>query len=187
MAMARVILGVSLALAAAAAAFAQPAPNTPPPAAQPAPYAPGERGREVLEKADEVLGKAGKIVTQPARDVGASKVEIPPILVAAAEKPYDLAGLSTCQGLSDEVARLTEVLGPDFDAKRAEGENKSVQVAEAGGKAVMNSLIPFRGLVREVSGAAPAQRALNAALDAGLARRGYLRGVHHARGCKTPV
>jgi hypothetical protein len=184
----RTILGLSLALAAAASALAQPAPNTPP-AQEPPPgqYIPGERGREVLDKADEVLGKAGKIVSQPARDVGASKVEIPPILVAAAEKPYDLAGLSTCQQLSDEVGRLTAVLGPDLDAKKAEGENKGAQVAEAGGKAVVNSLIPFRGLVREVSGAAPAQRALNAALDAGFARRGYLRGVHHARGCKTSL
>jgi hypothetical protein len=51
---------------------------------------------------------------------------------------------------------------------------------------VVNTLIPFRGLIREISGAAPAQRRLNAAIDAGFARRGYLRGVLRTRGCKTP-
>lgn len=165
----RWMLGASLAFVAATA-VAQPA-------AQPEPYVPGERGREVLDKAE-------KIVTQPARDIGASKTEIPPILVAASERPYDLAGLSTCTQLSAEVRRLTEVLGPDLDTARA-SENRAGEVAQAGGKAVVNSLIPFRGLVREVSGAAPAQRAMNAALDAGLARRGFLRGVHRAKNCRT--
>ncbi len=46
----------------------------------------------------------------------------------------------------------------------------------------MNSLIPFRGLVREVSGAGPAERRLNAAIDAGIARRGFLRGLQRAEG-----
>lgn len=191
--MARVLLGVSLALVAATAfaqsqpAHPQPAQSQPaqsPPAQPPGQYMPGERGREVLDSGIQVLDKAGKIVTQPARDVGAQKVEIPPILVAAAQSPYDLTGLATCQQLSDEMGRLTAVLGPDFDIPKP-GENKTAQVAEAGGKAVVNSLIPFRGLVREVTGAAEAQRAYNAALAAGFARRGFLRGVHHNRSCKT--
>jgi len=52
---------------------------------------------------------------------------------------------------------------------------------------VVNSLIPLRGLVREVSGAAPADRRLEAAIDAGLARRGYLRGLAVSRGCRLPA
>lgn len=150
-----------------------------PVAAQPPEPAPGERGREVLDK-------AGRIVTQPGRDLGVSKTEIPPLLVAAAADPYDLTGVSTCRQLAAEVRRLTEVLGPDLDTAKASGERRGEQLATAGGKAVVNSIIPFRGLVREVSGAAPAQRALNAAIDAGFARRGFLRGVHRARNCRTP-
>ena len=50
---------------------------------------------------------------------------------------------------------------------------------------MVNSLIPFRGIVREVSGAAPAERRLAAAIDAGFARRGFLRGVLSARGCRV--
>ncbi len=44
-----------------------------------------------------------------------------------------------------------------------------------------------RGLVREVSGAAPAERRKNAAIDAGYARRGYLRGVYETRRCKPAL
>jgi CheY-like chemotaxis protein len=44
------------------------------------------------------------------------------------------------------------------------------------------------GLVREISGAAPAERRLQAAVTAGIARRGYLRGLAGARSCKiAPV
>ncbi|MEE3154506.1 MAG: hypothetical protein VX309_03150, partial [Pseudomonadota bacterium] len=55
---------------------------------------------------------------------------------------------------------------------------------EAGGKTIVNSIIPFRGLVREITGAAPAQRRLNTAIDAGFARRGFLRGAAISRGCR---
>ena len=166
--MERLVTGLAIAVLAASTAAAQPPPE---------PYVPGERGREALDK-------AGRIVTQPGRDLGVQKVEIPPLLISAAADPYDLTGLSTCQALTDEVARLSEVLGPDIDKPKPGEERRSGQIAEAGGKAVVNSLIPFRGLVREVSGAAPAQRQLNAAIDAGFARRGFLRGVAHGRNCK---
>ena len=69
-----------------------------------------------------------------------------------------------------------------FVAGAQTNENRASKIAEAGGKTIVNSLIPFRGLVREVSGAAPAQRRLNAAIDAGYARRGFLRGLAKAKG-----
>jgi hypothetical protein len=58
------------------------------------------------------------------------------------------------------------------------------KLAEAGGKSVVNAIIPFRGLVRELSGAGPAQRRLEADIQAGYARRGFLRGVATARKCR---
>ncbi|MFC3215346.1 hypothetical protein [Novosphingobium panipatense] len=82
------------------------------------------------------------------------------------------------------MAELGEVLGPDYVPGHGTKENRAGKLAEAGGKTVVNALIPFRGLVREVSGAAPAERRYNAALDAGLVRRGFLRGLAVARGCK---
>jgi len=133
----------------------------------------------------DVKKKAGEIISQPARDIGASKTEIPPVLVAAVKDPYTLSGLKTCRQLAAAVSDLNAVLGPDFAAGAELKENRTAKLAEAGGKTVVNSILPFRGLVREISGAAPAERSLDAAIDAGYARRGFLRGVHRKQGCKT--
>ena len=130
--------------------------------------------------------KAGEIITQPVRDVGVSKPEIPEVLAEAVRDPYSLQGLKTCKQLSAAVIELNVVLGPDYGTGPLAKENRGAKLAEAGGTTVVNSLIPVRQLVREISGAAPAQRSLAAAVDAGLARRGFLRGVHRRQGCRTP-
>lgn len=170
-------LAVAAALAGllltAPACAQQPAPTTAPP--------PEKRDDAV----EGTAKKAGQIATQPVRDVGISKREIPPVLVEAVEAPYATAGVRTCRQITGAMAELNEVLGPDFVAGEVKKENKAGKLAEAGGKTIINSIIPFRGLVREVTGAAPADRQMNAAIDAGLARRGFLRGVHLKQGCKT--
>lgn len=127
--------------------------------------------------------KAGEIVTQPVRDVGAEKIKVPPVLEKAVQDTYGLGGVNACDELAAAIAELNAVLGPDYTTPRSKKENRAGKFAEAGGQMVVNAIIPFRGLVREATGAAPAQRRLNAALDAGLARRGFLRGVHEARNC----
>jgi hypothetical protein len=106
------------------------------------------------------------------------------VLVKASADPYSLQGLSSCRQLADAVRELNTVLGPDYDVAKAK-ESKAATLAKAGGDAAISLVVPFRGLVREVSGAAPAERSYNAALDAGLARRGFLRGVHYKQGCRT--
>lgn len=132
----------------------------------------------------EATGKAaGQIATQPARDVGVAKTKIPPTLARAREDPYSLEGMKGCQQLALAITELNDVLGPDFVVGSEKRENRAGKVAEAGGKTIINAFIPFRGLVREISGAAPAQRRLDEAVRAGYARRGFLRGVHQARGC----
>lgn len=132
---------------------------------------------------DDTRRTAGTIVTQPARDIGASKTEIPPLLLKAADDPYSLSGLKSCQQIAAGIGALNDVLGPDFGSHKAYKENRAGKLAEEGGKTVINSFIPFRGLVREVTGAAPAERRYNAAVAAGYARRGFLRGVARGRGC----
>lgn len=133
----------------------------------------------------EATGQAaGRIASQPARDVGARRVVVPPVLQRAIGNPYSLAGLRGCSALRGAIGELSGVLGPDFKAGAQANEDRASKIAEAGGRTLVNTIIPFRGLVREVSGAAPAQRRLNAAIDAGYARRGFLRGVATARGCR---
>lgn len=133
----------------------------------------------------EARKKSVEIGTQPARDVGVMKRQIPPILEKAQQEPYSLQGLKTCKQLAAEVTELNTVLGSDYKVGNELKENKAGKLAEAGGKSVINAIIPFRGIVRELTGAAPSDRRMNAAVDAGLARRGFLRGVHANRKCRT--
>jgi len=129
--------------------------------------------------------RAGEIATQPVRDVGAQKADIPPVIEQAATAPYSLAGLRSCAQISQAMFELNEVLGPDYSGSVVVHENRVGKLAEAGGKTVVNTIIPFRGLVREISGAAPAERRLDADIRAAYARRGFLRGIATARKCRV--
>jgi hypothetical protein len=124
------------------------------------------------------------IAMQPAKDIGVKKTDIPPVLAAAQASPYALADASNCAQMTQALNDLDEVLGADYTVERLPTENRSAKIAEAGGRAVVNSIIPFRGIVREVSGAAAADRAMASAVDAGIARRGFLRGLSTAQGCE---
>ncbi len=135
----------------------------------------------------DVGRSAGKIASQPVRDVGVARTDIPPVLQDASDAPYSMKGIKSCRDISNAFHALTDVIGPDFKAGEVKKENRAGKLAEAGGKTIVNSLIPFRGLVREVTGAAPAQRRLERAITAGYARRGFLRGMHQVRKCKTPL
>lgn len=136
------------------------------------------------DKQQSTAERAGDIAEQPAKDVGAVKTKIPPVLQRAAESPYSLTGLSKCARIADAFDELGEALGPDFVQGVDRKKSRKVKVT---GDTVAGLIVPFRGLVREVSGAASAQRELNAAVDAGFARRGFLRGVYQTRGCKPAL
>jgi hypothetical protein len=168
--MLRLLTVLLLALPAAAAAQDVPPPAPPPEAPPPPP--PQQQSSD--------MDKAGKIISQPARDVGAAKTKIPPVLELASQGPYTLDGMGSCGAIAAKLGALDQALGPDFD----DGPQKGETIAAAGGKAVVNSLIPFRGVVREISGAAAADRRLAAATDAGIAQRGFLRGVYSTRNCQ---
>ena len=189
-------MAVAAVLALAGAAQAQTHAKPEYPIKKPAASAPASEPAPEKKDADKPEGeesgwaqarkKSVEIGTQPARDVGVMKRQIPPILVTAQEDPYSLKGLKTCKQLAAEVTSLNEVLGPDYVVGNELKENRAGKLAEAGGKTVINTIIPFRSIVRELTGAAPADRRMNAAVDAGLARRGFLRGVHAKQKCRTP-
>ncbi|KRA57337.1 hypothetical protein ASD89_06580 [Caulobacter sp. Root656] len=160
-------------------------PTTAAPATEPA-KPDGDQAEGEESNWSKARKKSVEIGTQPARDVGVMKRQIPPILITAQEDPYSLKGLKTCKQLAAEVTNLNEVLGADYVVGNELKENRAGKLAEAGGKTVINTIIPFRSIVRELTGAAPADRRMNAAVDAGLARRGFLRGVHANRKCRTP-
>ncbi len=122
-----------------------------------------------------------EIVTQPARDVGIEKTKIPAVLEAIGDHPYNTARTGSCAQIAASIAELSSAIGPDYSSSSAPAKRN---IAKVGGAVVVNSLIPFRGIVREISGASAAERRKNAAVDAGIARRGFLRGLQLARQCR---
>lgn len=122
-------------------------------------------------------------VTQPLSDLNLRNREIPLILVLAQQEPYDMAQLGDCDALRAEIAQLEEVLGPDADAP-ADKEGLVNKGLKLGGSTI-SGFIPFRGLVRQVSGANANAKRWQAAIYAGVARRSYLKGYLAGQECPS--
>jgi hypothetical protein len=137
---------------------------------------------------DESMGKhAGDAVTQPLRDINIDKEDIPQKLLDIQSNPYALDGLGKCRALIAEVAELNAVLGPDIheipEKSRTEKREEGVSRVAGG---IIGGFIPFRGLVREVTGANAARARFDRAVTAGFVRRSFLKGVGLQRRCKAP-
>lgn len=132
--------------------------------------------------------KVGDIATSPLETLNIKKDEIPPILNAAREGTYDLAGLRSCRAIGAEIVQLDAVLGPDIDiaAEKTRGEKRGNAVGQVA-KSVISGFIPFNGMIREVTGAAGRERQWQVALYAGASRRAFLKGYGQARGCRYPA
>lgn len=127
---------------------------------------------------------AERIAETPLRDLNIKRDGIPEVLQAAARNPYATEGLTTCSSVVRAVQELDALLGPDFDLGEVErGGVTPGKVAES----IVGSLIPFRGLIREATGAADAERELQVAIFAGGTRRGFLKGLGVQRGCSWPA
>lgn len=152
--------------------------TTPAMAAQKAPEATADK--PVIEK--DVT--AADVATTPLADLNLRKGEIPAILVAAQQEVYALRGIASCPQIARAIADLDAVLGEDIDLPQ-EGDRRTSPGRVA--QSVVGSFIPFRGLIREVSGASNRERELQAAIMAGVARRSFLKGMGQARGCRYPA
>lgn len=128
---------------------------------------------------------AGDVVTSPLSDLNIKKDEVPAVLVTAREKPYNLGGMTRCPAIAAEIAQLDAVLGDDIDIARDDG-NATISVGNVA-KSLVRSLIPFGGVIRELSGANAQERKWNEAIYAGSVRRAFLKGVGQQRGCKYPA
>lgn len=129
------------------------------------------------------VGTAADAVTQPLNDLGLRSKDIPYELLAIQQEPYALVGLEQCGAVRAEIAKLEEVLGPDADAP-AQNNGAVNKVLKTGGS-MLGGFIPFRGVVREVSGANKNRRKMERAVYAGVARRGFLKGYAAGMQCDS--
>ncbi|MFZ4541153.1 MAG: hypothetical protein ACOYNL_04990 [Rickettsiales bacterium] len=155
------------------------------------------------------VNDAIEAATGPLQDLNLRRQEIPPLLVKAMIDPYAHSKKSKCADIKTEVAGLDEILGPDVEPKNITlasaneglGDNLSnLSKAEipdtesladsAGGLAkdtLMNTIrsktniLPFRSIIRSITGASRHQKKLAAAYEAGKLRRAYLKGYADVR------
>ena len=159
-----------------------PAP-TDPAAAPPEPTQPAAPATPPDSRAYSAGATAADIAMQPAKDIGIKRTQIPQVLLDSEVSPYAMADTANCARMAQALAQLDEALGPDYTVEKTADASRAGKITEAGGRAIVNSIIPFRGIVREVTGAAADDRRYASAVDAGIARRGFLRGLQTAQGC----
>ena len=174
------------ALVVAPALGAAEAPPTIDPPPEPRLLTPEQLGRQ-----DVMHG----VVEQPLRDFNVIRSKIPPVLVEAMADAYERPSPSTCAGITFQVKRLDEALGPDLDEPvstdhpsllvRGGGQARSMGLDAM--RTGVQSQIPFDGVIRVLSGAQHHDHEVMAAIQAGAIRRGYLKGLGEARGCMPPA
>ncbi len=164
------IAGRALAIACAAALFASPT------------FAP-----PVSAQANEKVS-VEDVAVQPLRDVNIRQDEIPALLIEAMADPYSIDLVSDCDSLVRLIGYYDNVLGADVDLPDEDTlGDKRRRSASNIAKSVVGGVIPFRSVVREVTGANDKRRLQREAIAAGLMRRAFLKGIGLEKGCAYPA
>ncbi|MEP7221233.1 MAG: hypothetical protein ABI673_01055 [Novosphingobium sp.] len=149
---------------------------------------PGQAAASDPKPAEKPVGEkdasAVDVAATPASDLNLRKTAIPQVLLDAQVDPYTLYRMTRCPQIVAAITELDGVLGDDIDV--AEAKSNKLQAGRVA-QSVVGSFIPFRGIIREVSGANGQDRKLQAAILAGTARRSFLKGIGQQRGCAWPA
>jgi len=124
-------------------------------------------------------------MTSPVNDIGLDDIEIPEYL-ASMTNPY--ANIpSNCAAIKADLATLNELLGSDLDIPEDEAVRREQTALNATSSTIGSVLIPFRGVVRAISGAASNERDAREAYERGLVRRAYIKGMARQMNCALPT
>jgi hypothetical protein len=152
-------------------------------------------GASARDGVDQVGTGLGDAVTAPLEDLNLKRQEIPTVLLQAESNPYDVRNMTRCSVIAAEIARLDEALGPDTDAAPTDdGTLASERAADAAAGATLDAVrgavtdfIPARSWVRRLTGADAHSKPVQSAIQAGLRRRSFLKGVGMQRNCAPPA
>lgn len=120
----------------------------------------------------------------PLSDLNLARDPIPAILLQAQANPYANPGMEDCSAILAGIGDLDAVLGDDFDTRAV--QERDITVGGVAQRAV-GMFIPFRGIIREISGANDHEFNFRQAISAGLMRRAYLKGLGEAQDCPYPA
>jgi hypothetical protein len=186
----------------AASYTARPGPPEPPPQPNYAPYDDQSRGApnaaqigappspQLVSPSQEGSKSLTTAAEAPLHEMNLVGQKIPPVLLAALADPYASPSPLTCDTLADAVADLTVALGPDFDNLPPSDRKK---LTESGGlglqlaNSAAGSQLPFHGYIGFITGSSKHDQLILRALNAGSARRSYLKGLGEAQRCAGPA
>ncbi len=134
-------------------------------------------------------------------DLNIKRREIPKLLEKLAANPYQPPPKYTCKSIKAELAELEPLIGPDIKPREVQVassdgfvpdlenmEMPTQEEAEDGAHdAVMGlirsqtDILPFRSIIRRITGADRHERNLNEAYQAGKLRRAYLKGLAESK------
>ena len=114
--------------------------------------------------------KFSTAATQPLRDIGLVRGKVQPSLQKAHSDPYGMKDMEGCDALRDEIGALDAALGPDVDNPQPKKGLARTMIRGLAVDAVGGLVkIPFRGVVRHLSGANARDRDRQEATVAGIA------------------
>ncbi len=129
-------------------------------------------------------------MSSPLRDVNVLQTKIPDVLRLAMADPYARPRPTNCATITAAILPLNGALGADLDDAAVDEDDlveRGRETALGAMAGAASGIIPFRGWVRQLSGAERHDKFVNAAIAAGAVRRAYLKGIGEARGCRPPA
>ncbi len=147
--------------------------------------------KSLTDKEKGTVDLAFSAAMTPLEDLGVRKRKIPEVLTKLMKDPYQLPADFKCDTVKTEMADLSLILGPDVDAAPKVALSAQEQYMEVGGNLMQDAVVslvrsqtdflPFRSILRRLTGANSHEKAVNKALNAGQLRRAYLRGLADAK------
>lgn len=148
-------------------------------------------GTALAQSAGSDLGDA---LTQPLRDLNILRREAPEVLQRAGEAPYAEAptlesGALDCASVNSEIGLLNVALGQDVTGVTPPASLITQARVEAN-NAIVDAVgdvfeLPYRSVIRRLTGAHRRDREMRQAVEAGVVRRAFLKGLS-ARECAQP-
>ncbi len=154
-------------------------------------------GGEVVTKTTDGFTDAA---LSPLEDFNLKRKQIPDAIKNYVS-PYDPLPYKSCNVIAAEVQRLDGVLAKDFDvqiqeliANNGKKKKSSGKISNEASGLALNTIaseargfIPFRGLVRQATGAKAHEKKVDDAFQRAYLRRAYLKGVGAGMNCTFPA
>ncbi len=140
-------------------------------------------------------------VQMPFEDLNLKRQEIPEKLQQITDNPYVLPPRIRCEGIRKEIDELDRLLGPDVctpqnptgtvTSRNGEYAEQGAGMAKDQAVGIVSdktNIIPFRGVVRKITGAEKHAKEVERAYQAGRLRRAFLKGLATSLGpeCLNP-